>query len=381
MAASLKTWINNRLPTCAAEDLNGFLAENNNAIEAGGIVLDTATTHLQTSQTMTNHASGADFYADLTGSTPSVYTVTHSSGTPGTDPGFENVTSTGASPAGPGYFVGMRVRFIPTATNNASATVNVSGLGSKSIFNGGSAIGAGDFPENLEVTLVYNGIQFDLVGTGKGPKVINNHTAVNGVGEDSLNMGNFSGTVLINGQTTKASLQTLGTSLDTANTNISDNEDDIGTNETNITNNRAIIDAHTAVNGVAALAQNMGNFTEDSLSNGQTIKECFQELAGEVDDLNDEVVPRKSFPLRVSFDGFLDNNFDNQFSVVKDNVGRFTLTHPPGAMVVANLHDPSGLFNAIVNIKESTNTTKEYLLRNSGFDEVDAGMILVASLV
>lgn len=64
----------------------------------------------------------------------------------------------------PAYVAGQAFRFIPANTNTGAATINISGLGAKSIVksSSGVALVAGDLQATVPATIVYNGTSFFL---------------------------------------------------------------------------------------------------------------------------------------------------------------------------------------------------------------------------
>ena len=97
--------------------------------------------------------SGEAYYSDaITGSTSSAYLAT--------------VTPAPLS----GYPVGMVVNFKPNADNAVSPTLNVNGLGAKSIVkNGTTPLAAVDLKNGEVVTLIYDGTNFQLVAASIPP--------------------------------------------------------------------------------------------------------------------------------------------------------------------------------------------------------------------
>ena len=60
------------------------------------------------------------------------------------------------------YTAGMKVSFIPTATNSGSVTVNVDGLGAKNVYIGGNALTGGELVQSRIVEMTYDGTQFQV---------------------------------------------------------------------------------------------------------------------------------------------------------------------------------------------------------------------------
>lgn len=68
-----------------------------------------------------------------------------------------------AKPTPPIYSVGMRVRWVPSATNTGNATIDVGGLGAKNIRRfDGSNLQAGDITTGRAVVAFYNGTEFRI---------------------------------------------------------------------------------------------------------------------------------------------------------------------------------------------------------------------------
>jgi len=144
MAATVKNWTNNNPPQCEDVDLNGFKLENNNLIEGSGQILDDADRQ-QSHKAVAYYAAGGDFYTDS--GTSSAYVL----------------STGGARVAPPGYFAGMRVRFVPGNVNGSSATVDVDGLGAQNIvqeYGGSEDVLPGMI--DGQVTLIYDGTNFAL---------------------------------------------------------------------------------------------------------------------------------------------------------------------------------------------------------------------------
>jgi hypothetical protein len=83
--------------------------------------------------------------------------------------GTNTVTATG--PANFSYATGAQVRFVPAATNTGAVTLNITpsggaALGAKNIFSGGAALIDGEIVSGVPVTVVYDGTQFNLTGSG-----------------------------------------------------------------------------------------------------------------------------------------------------------------------------------------------------------------------
>jgi hypothetical protein len=152
MSGTVKTWVNNSAPQCAAEDLNGFKNENNNLISSVGMSLNTAD-NSQTGKAVAAYAANGDFYVDSGTANAYVLTPLNNGGT-----GYY---------APPTYSVGMRIRFFAANTNTNTSTVNPAGLGVKNIvLPDGTPLAGGEILANREVTLVYDGTKAVLINDG-----------------------------------------------------------------------------------------------------------------------------------------------------------------------------------------------------------------------
>jgi hypothetical protein len=78
--------------------------------------------------------------------------------------GTPDVITASASPAIAAYVAGQTFRFISTGANTGAVTINLNGLGARSITKQGTtALVAGDIPSNVLAEIVYDGTQFQLV--------------------------------------------------------------------------------------------------------------------------------------------------------------------------------------------------------------------------
>lgn len=64
------------------------------------------------------------------------------------------------------YATGMIFRIIPNFTNTGAATINIDSIGAKNIFLGGTAAGAGQIISGQVYLIAYDGVQFQLLGSG-----------------------------------------------------------------------------------------------------------------------------------------------------------------------------------------------------------------------
>lgn len=63
------------------------------------------------------------------------------------------------------YFTGQQYSFLAAFSNTGAATVNISGLGSINITEGGSSVGANDIPAGAVIVLVYDGTNMQLLSS------------------------------------------------------------------------------------------------------------------------------------------------------------------------------------------------------------------------
>ena len=89
-----------------------------------------------------------------------------SAGTFLTVSGTDTLTAT-VSPSLTAYAVGQTFNFLAAATNTSAVTINISGLGAKSIKKTGTtALTAGDLISGSLYQIVYDGTNFQLAGIG-----------------------------------------------------------------------------------------------------------------------------------------------------------------------------------------------------------------------
>ena len=83
----------------------------------------------------------------------------------GTSGGAANAQTLTLAPIITAYAAGQRYSFIAGFTNTAAATLNINGVGTKSIFNAatGAAIGAGEIVATRAYEVIYDGTQFLLL--------------------------------------------------------------------------------------------------------------------------------------------------------------------------------------------------------------------------
>jgi len=116
MSATIEDFINGTQGQLLANFLNGFKFENNNFIVGSGQVLNVGDFQ-QSHKALAIFAARGDFYQEAGGSAADVYVL-------------QNV---GAQAQIFQYKDGMRIRFRVVNTNTGSSTVNINGLGAKSI--------------------------------------------------------------------------------------------------------------------------------------------------------------------------------------------------------------------------------------------------------
>jgi len=140
MAATVKTWTNNSPPQCEDDDLNGFKSENNNLISSAGLILNTSD-NTQTGKAVAEYVSYNGNYGDT--GTANSYVLY-----------MPNAMYTPAA-----YVDGMLVRFRPLNPNTGASTVNLLGLGVKTIGKGTAGVVSlveGDIRGGYEIHLVFD---------------------------------------------------------------------------------------------------------------------------------------------------------------------------------------------------------------------------------
>lgn len=137
----------NGVDTLSAPELNDIKNEEQNFITSAGIALTSADV-TQIAKSVAVYAAGSDFYTDSGAANTYVLTAVGSKHTP------------------PAYFVGMRVRFQPDNANTGASTVNVAGLGVKTIRRLNAACAANDIVTSRFIELVYDGTYFQIADVG-----------------------------------------------------------------------------------------------------------------------------------------------------------------------------------------------------------------------
>jgi len=136
----------NAIPATEVTDewLNAVQGEMVKVVQGSGLTLDKANS-TQLFQALALLTTRGGFYSD--GGTADTYVLTP--------------TFTGFAPAA--YLLGMQVRFMPANTNTGASTINVNGLGAKSIVSqSGGALKAGDLTAGESYTIYYDGTNFVL---------------------------------------------------------------------------------------------------------------------------------------------------------------------------------------------------------------------------
>lgn len=116
------------------DEFNDIPSELENAITSTGITLSAADL-FQLGKAVSNYAGSGDYYTD--GGVADAYVL----------------SAIGAYKAPTAYRDGMRIRFEPVATNTAVSTVNVNGLGAKTITESATV---GSILIGISIELVYN---------------------------------------------------------------------------------------------------------------------------------------------------------------------------------------------------------------------------------
>ncbi len=86
--------------------------------------------------------------------------------------GVDTITAS-LAPAITAYAAGQTFRFVSAGANTGAATLNINGLGAKSVTkNGATALAAGDIASGAAIQVTYDGTQFQLVGVAASVSVI-----------------------------------------------------------------------------------------------------------------------------------------------------------------------------------------------------------------
>lgn len=132
--------------TLSAAEFNDIPGELENAITSTGQALSSGDLN-QLGKAMATYTGLSDFYTDSGSANAYVLTAVGSLKSPAS------------------YVSGMRIRFKPANANTTAATVNVAGLGVKSIktLSGSSDPASGDIAASTDITMVYDGTNFRII--------------------------------------------------------------------------------------------------------------------------------------------------------------------------------------------------------------------------
>jgi hypothetical protein len=78
--------------------------------------------------------------------------------------GTNTITASLTSPTLTALAVGNTFRFLAAATNNGAATININGLGAKTLQKNGVALVSGDIALGVIIEIVYDGTNFQITG-------------------------------------------------------------------------------------------------------------------------------------------------------------------------------------------------------------------------
>lgn len=107
----------------------------------------------------------------------------------GTVGGTANAITLAYSPVVTAYVTGDGYTFFASATNTGAATLNVSGLGAKSIKLGSNSLTGGEIVAGQAVMVFYDGTAFQLLSGGGSVVIGPGNLALNGGGCLALNGG------------------------------------------------------------------------------------------------------------------------------------------------------------------------------------------------
>ena len=129
------------------------------------------------------------------------------------------------SPAIAAYAAGQRFSFLPSNTNVIGATLNVNGLGNKTIYNNGAVLVSGNIAAGIAATVIYDGTAFQLQNPVYGPwnawtpVVTNGGTAIT-VGATTVQAAVYKQTGTTVHMTANVSFTTSGTTTNTVGMNL-----------------------------------------------------------------------------------------------------------------------------------------------------------------
>lgn len=162
MSATTKTWLNGNPPQLDDTDLNGFKNENNNLIESAGLTLNDGNND-QTTQAISIYSLGAQYLEDSGIANSYVLSPPDNKLLP------------------PNYFTGMTVLFIPANSNTGVSSVNIGGIGIKSIVEtDGGPLQSGDIVAGTVIQITYDGVNFRITFSqnSSGERIIINPTVI-----------------------------------------------------------------------------------------------------------------------------------------------------------------------------------------------------------
>ncbi len=86
----------------------------------------------------------------------------------GTSTGSANTYAVTCSPAWAAYESGRALAFVPNVSNTGATTINVNGLGARTVRYKNQALVGGELVAGVEALLVYDGTIFELINHGGG---------------------------------------------------------------------------------------------------------------------------------------------------------------------------------------------------------------------
>lgn len=101
--------------------------------------------------------------------------------------GTVDVITATTSPAIAAYVAGQTFRFVSAGANTGAVTINLNGLGAKSITKQGTtALAAGDIPSGAVAEITYDGTQFQLINVGSLTPILTSVTLGSGANQTAL---------------------------------------------------------------------------------------------------------------------------------------------------------------------------------------------------
>lgn len=135
--------------TLLADEANSFFVELENVVTSSGQALSSSVSNQLAKAASTMAGIASSFSCSNSGN---AYTLSPLSG-------FPSLSA---------YRTGMTLWFKPSASNTGTATVAVSGLGTKSLLasDGSTALSSGDLPSGVDCEIFYDGTVFRLISVG-----------------------------------------------------------------------------------------------------------------------------------------------------------------------------------------------------------------------